>query len=177
MSCRRATQGSSAIIYGIFCRRRDNKRRHARRRFVSVVSFGVLGSSAQNMVFCAGVATPIVRAVVEVSYVSCRMLSRGSHIVEYYRKIIPKPKIFTDNRTQDSFRHCGVCFYNLFFETNNFDLGSILLSCLVSELQEPPSPGIELYFFRSFDPPMFSSWSQGISMPNLVQIGVSVVEL
>jgi hypothetical protein len=40
--CRRASRGSSAIhIYGIFCRRRDDRRRHARRRFVSVASCGI----------------------------------------------------------------------------------------------------------------------------------------
>jgi hypothetical protein len=31
--------------------------------------------------------------------------------------------------------------------------------------------------FRSFGPPVFSSWSQGISLPSLVQIGFSVLEL
>jgi hypothetical protein len=62
-----------------------------------------LGSSAQNMASCVGVATPIVGALVLGSYVSCRMSSRGSRIVEYYRKIIPKPKILTETRTQDSF--------------------------------------------------------------------------
>jgi hypothetical protein len=31
--------------------------------------------------------------------------------------------------------------------------------------------------FQSFYLPMFSSWSQGISMPSLVQIGASVLEL
>jgi hypothetical protein len=73
---------------------------------------------------------------------------------------------------------CGPYFCNLLFETNNFGLGSVLLSCLVSELQEPPSPGIELRtLFRSFYLPEFSSCSQEISMPSLVQIGFSLLEL
>jgi hypothetical protein len=52
--------------------------------------------------------------------------------------------IFTGNGTQDSFSSCDLCFCNLLFETNNFGLGAVLLSCLVSELQETPSPGNEL---------------------------------
>jgi hypothetical protein len=68
------------------------------------------------------------------------------------------------------FQGYGHCFCNLIFETNNFGLSAILLSCLVSELQKTPSPGIELrILFRSFDPPIFSSWSQRISMWSLVQ--------
>jgi hypothetical protein len=34
--------------------------------------------------------------------------------------------------------------FNLVAETNNFVPGTILLLCLVSEIQEPPSPGLEL---------------------------------
>jgi hypothetical protein len=45
------------------------------------------------------------------------------------------------------------------------------LSCLVSELQEPPLPSIRLItLFQNFDPPLLSSRSQGISMPRLAQI-------
>jgi hypothetical protein len=48
------------------------------------------------------------------------------------------------------FRGCGLCSCNLLAETNNFGLGAVLLSCLVSELQEPSSPGLELRtLFRS----------------------------
>jgi hypothetical protein len=50
----------------------------------------------------------------------------------------------TGIRSHDSFQDCDVCFCNLLFETNNFGLGAVLLSCLVSELQETPSAGIEL---------------------------------
>jgi hypothetical protein len=46
----------------------------------------------------------------------------------------------------------------------NFGLGAVLLSCLVSKLQESPSQGLELRtLFRSFDLYIFSSWSQGMS--------------
>jgi hypothetical protein len=41
MSCRRASQGSSTVHIWNFCRRRDSRRRHTRRRFVSVVSCGI----------------------------------------------------------------------------------------------------------------------------------------
>jgi hypothetical protein len=64
------------------------------------------------------------------------------------------------------------------FETNCFGLGAFLLSCSVSELQEPPSPGFELRtIFLNFDLSKISSWSQGISVQNLVQIDISVLEL
>jgi hypothetical protein len=55
-------------------------------------------------------------------------------------KIIPKPNIFTETRTQGSFRVRDLCSCNFLAETNNFGLGAVLLSYLVSELQEPPSP-------------------------------------
>jgi hypothetical protein len=50
----------------------------------------------------------------------------------------------------------GLCVCNLLFDTNNFGLGAILLSCLVFELQETPSAGIELRtlfpeFWPSYD--------------------------
>jgi hypothetical protein len=38
----------------------------------------------------------------------------------------------------------GLCFCNPLFGTNNFVLGAVLLSYLVSELQATPSPGIDL---------------------------------
>jgi hypothetical protein len=43
-------------------------------------------------------------------------------------KIIPKP-IFTETRTQDSFRVCDLSSCNLLAETNNFVLCAVLLSC------------------------------------------------
>jgi hypothetical protein len=220
------------------------------------------------MASVVGVTTPIVGALLLGSYVSCCMSSRRYVSLIITEKIIPKPKIFTETRAQDSFRVCalslcnflseankfclgaflllclvlelhktslvrirtqgsvrccdvcfynplfetnsfglgavllscllselqklyslgieprtvfggsGLCFCNLIFKTNNSGLGAILLSCLVSELQETPSSGIELRkLFWSSDPPMFSSWSHGISFPSLVQIGISVLEL
>jgi hypothetical protein len=127
-------------------------------------------------------------------------------------------KLLVRTRTQDRFRCCGVCFYNLLFEANNFGLGAVILACLVSELHKTSSLGLEprnifrgfsicfcnlLFetnkfvqgaillsclvalsgnrtqdtFFRSFDPSMFSSCCQEISMTSLVQIGVSFLEL
>jgi hypothetical protein len=41
---------------------------------------------------------------------------------------------------------------NILFETNNFDLSVVLLSCLVSELQKPPSPGLDLRILSEFWP-------------------------
>jgi hypothetical protein len=42
-----------------------------------------------------------------------------------------------------SFRSCGLCYCNLSAEKNNFSLGAVLLSCLVSEVQKPSSPVFE----------------------------------
>jgi hypothetical protein len=64
-------------------------------------------------------------------------------IIGYHRKIIPKRNIFTETRTQDSFQFCDLSRCNLLAKTNNFVLGAVLLSCLVSELQKPSSPGLE----------------------------------
>ncbi|KDR08052.1 hypothetical protein L798_02209 [Zootermopsis nevadensis] len=41
-------------------------------------------------------------------------------------------------------RCCGLSFCNLLFKANNFDLGAVLLFCLVSELKEPPLPEIDI---------------------------------
>jgi hypothetical protein len=101
-------------------------------------------------------------------------------IIRYVKLNIRKIIIptFTETRTQDSFGVCDLSSSNLLAETNNFGTDAILISCLVSELQEPPSPGLELWtVFRSFDPPVFSSLSQGIIMPSLVKIGASFLEL
>jgi hypothetical protein len=56
--------------------------------------------------------------------------------------------------------------------------GIILLSSLFSEVQEPPSLGLKLRtLFRSFDPSIFSNWTREISIPSLVQIDLSVLDL
>jgi hypothetical protein len=47
-------------------------------------------------------------------------------------------------------RYSGLCFCNLFFETNNFGHGAVLLPCLVSKLQESLSAGIELRTLPEF---------------------------
>jgi hypothetical protein len=66
-------------------------------------------------------------------------------IVEYDREkiVMRKLNIFTGTRTRDSFRVCNLCSCNLPAETNNFVLGSLLLSCLITELQKPSSPGLD----------------------------------
>jgi hypothetical protein len=86
--------------------------------------------------------------------------------------------IFTGTRTQDIFfRGSVLCFCNHLVGTNNFGLGAVLLSCLVSKIQEPPSPGFEhSTLFQSFDPSKIFSWFQVISIPSLVKIGCSVLE-
>jgi hypothetical protein len=83
---------------------------------------------------------------------SCRMVSQGSTWVDLESSFL--------------------------FKTSIFGLVTVLLLCLVSKLQEPPSPRIELKtVLWSFDLSMFSSWSQGISVPSLVQICLSLLEL
>jgi hypothetical protein len=44
---------------------------------------------------------------------------------------------FIGTRTQDSFQVCDLSSCNLLAETNKFCLGALLISCLVSEVQEP----------------------------------------
>jgi hypothetical protein len=101
-----------------------------------------LGSSAQKMASCVGVPTPIVWALVVGSYVSCGMSSRESRTVEYYRKIVPQPFVFTETRTLYSFRVYDLSSCNLLSETTKFCLGAVLLSCLVLELHKTSS-GLE----------------------------------
>jgi hypothetical protein len=70
--------------------------------------------------------------------------------------------IFTGTRTRDSFRVCDLCSCNLLVETTNFGLGAVLISCLVSELQKPSSPGLGLWtLFRSFELSKIPSWFRG----------------
>jgi hypothetical protein len=66
-----------------------------------------------------------------------------SRIVEYYRKIIPQPKIFNETRTQDSFRVCDLSSCNLLSETNKFCLDAVLLLCLVLKLHRTSWSGLE----------------------------------
>lgn len=66
----------------------------------------------------------------------------------------------------------------LHFETNNSGLGTTVLSFLVFKQRELSS--LELQHgtaFWSSDLPMFSSWYQGISMPSLVEIVLSLLVL
>jgi hypothetical protein len=96
-------------------------------------------------------------------------------------------KIFIETSTQGRF--FGVVTFVLWYSVwNKFNLCVVLLSCLVPELQETPLPGTRTQdFSRSFSLPLFSSWSfvhpvcsfwcREISMPSLVQICFSVLEL
>jgi hypothetical protein len=73
---------------------------------------------------------------------------------------------------------CGLYSCNLLFQADDFCLGTLLVLCLVSELHELPSPGLELRtIFIEFWLCEISSWSYGISMPSLTQIGLSIFEL
>jgi hypothetical protein len=76
------------------------------------------------------------------------------------------------------YRDCDLWSCNILSATNKFALDTFLLSCLVSELQEPSSPGLELgTIFRNCYLSKISYCSQGLSMPCLVEVGVSVLEL
>jgi hypothetical protein len=64
------------------------------------------------------------------------------------------------------------------FLEDNFGLVDVVLSCLVSKIQKPPSPSFEpRTLFRTFDLSKISFWFQGISMPTLVKVDVSVLQL
>jgi hypothetical protein len=55
-----------------------------------------------------------------------------------YRK-----QLHRDSNPGHFFRTCGLSSCNPLVEANNFGPGAVLLSCLVSELQNPHSPGLE----------------------------------
>jgi hypothetical protein len=85
------------------------------------------------------------------AYISCVFIARKlilGLIIRYVffnitgKIIIRKPNIFTGTRTQDNLRVCNLRSCNFPAETNNFVLGSVL-SCLVTELQKPSSPGLK----------------------------------
>jgi hypothetical protein len=114
-------------IYGIFRRRRVNRRHHTQHRFVSVVSCGIhILICAKDGILC-GRRNAYRRGsrrgfVCVMSYVIPR--------ITYFliRKNIPKPKILTKTQTQDSFRLCDLSSCNLLSETNKFCLGAVF-SC------------------------------------------------
>jgi hypothetical protein len=103
-----------------------------------------LSSFAQMMASCVGVATPIVGALVVGSYVSCVCHPEGHVSLSIIDKIIPKPKIFTQTRTQDSFRVCDLSPCNLLSERNKFCFGAVPLLCLVLELHKTSSSELGL---------------------------------
>jgi hypothetical protein len=73
---------------------------------------------------------------------------------------------------------CDFCFCNLHSETNNFALVAFLLTCLDSKLQKSPAVGLKLrILFQSFCISKISSCSQGVSMPHLMQVCLSILEL
>jgi hypothetical protein len=75
-------------------------------------------------------------------------------------------------------RDFGTYLCNILFKTKNFVLCAFPLSCLVSELQKPALPGIELIILLgNIDAPMFSSWSHQIIMLSLVQIVTPAVKV
>jgi cystathionine beta-lyase/cystathionine gamma-synthase len=68
-------------------------------------------------------------------------LDHSIHIVEYQKKI---PKIvFTETRTQDTFRVCDISSCHIFVETINYVLCAVLRSYLVFKLQKPSPLGLE----------------------------------
>jgi hypothetical protein len=93
---------------------------------------------------------------------SCNLLAEQcwSHLCSTIISFQGAENIFSRFRTYDLYS-CNM------IETNNFGLGPVLLSCLVSELQTLTSPGLEpRTIFRTFDLSKIFSWFQG--MPNLV---------
>jgi hypothetical protein len=126
-------------IYGIFCRRRDSRLAVG---FSASCLVAFPGSSAQKMASCMGVATPIVGTlvVVRMCHVVCHP---GDHVsLNIIEKISLNPKIFTETRTQFSFRDFDLRSCNLVSETKKCCLGTILLLCLVLELHKTSS-GLE----------------------------------
>jgi hypothetical protein len=110
--------------------------------FLAWCPLASLDRSAQKMASCVGVATAIVGALVVVRL--CHVFHPESHVsLNIIEEIIPKPKIFTDTRTEDSFRVCDLGSCNLLSETNKFCLDAVLLLCLVLELHKTSLSGLE----------------------------------
>jgi hypothetical protein len=85
--------------------------------------------------------------------------------------------IFTSTRTQNSFGGFRPLFMQ-FIRRNKQLCSWLRSSCLVSELHEIPSLGLELStLFRNSYLFSISSWYQGISFPSLVKIGTPVLAL
>jgi hypothetical protein len=77
------------------------------------------------------------------------------------RKIITTYKrIFADTRTEDSFRDSDLTSCNSLVENSGVVLCAVLLSCLVSELHKPSSPGVEPSFFGVVAVVHVMSWKQ-----------------
>jgi hypothetical protein len=87
----------------------------------------------------------------------------------------PTETIFTGTRTQDRFSGLWSVSCNL-VEKHNFGLGAVFLQRLVSELQNPPSPGLKLRTHSGIDLSEIPSCFQGIIMPSLVWIGSSILK-
>jgi hypothetical protein len=136
-SCPMASRGSSSL--NMAC-------------FVGVATF-VVGLSASCLVAFLGSAAQwwhLVSAFqclsglsswVRMCHVVCQ--PKGHISLNIIENIIPNPKIFTETRTQDSFRVCGLSSCNILSETNKFCLGTVLLLCLVLELHKTSSSGLE----------------------------------
>jgi hypothetical protein len=83
------------------------------------------------------------------------------------------PAFHWESNPGQIFRGSALC--KLFFEINKVALGAILPSCLVPELRKRFSPVTEL---RTFGVLIFFCFLfQGICMPDLVEIGLSVLKL
>jgi hypothetical protein len=130
---------------------------------------------------------------------SCNILAEtnnASLLLSCLVSELQKPSSSGIESTTD-FRSCDLCYCNFLAEINNlvlapffflvlgvvafvavisaskqitFRLGAVFRLCLVSELQELPSPGLELRtVLRSLDLSEMSFWFQGVSMRSLAQ--------
>jgi hypothetical protein len=129
-------------------------RRHARRRFFCVMSCGTPRLIWANMASCVCVTTLIVWAVVVGSYVISHVIQRVTYLWILSRNLILNQKIFTETRTQGSFRVCILSTCNLLSDTNKFCLRTLLLLCLVLELhkasRQDSNPGQISVLWRLF---------------------------
>jgi hypothetical protein len=102
-------------------------------RFDNVVSYGIL-RLVYFLILCRRRITSVVSyGIRRLIYVMYKMFRRSGNRRRNSRrrfvieKIIPKPKIFTETGTQDSFRVCALSSCNLLAETNKVALGAFLL--------------------------------------------------
>lgn len=127
----------------------------------------------------------VLRVIFALLGISCRLRDdarwdvrrRVASVVSYGVSYVGLETILVGLKPRTDYAGCGLCSCNLLVEANNFCLGAVLLSYLVSELRKPFSSGLEhRTFFQSCELSAIF-WFQGIIIPNIGTISICLLEL